>query len=281
MNDSRNAAYDLETDDGEIPALLAAIYERYGYDFRDYEPQSLRSRIWQRVWEERVAGLPELESKILDEPECLQRLLRTLSLNGRALFDEPGFYLACRRAVLPVLRTYPSIRIWDVGCSTGEQLYSLAILLWEEGLHERATIYSTDTNEGIIREARAGAFPVERAGFYAANYRRAGGQRDLSEYYTVQGEQAIFHPLLQSHVVWSTHSLVTDASFNDFHFILCRNVLVHFNKTLQSRVLRLIHESLVRFGVLALGQQEDLPAIPWAEYYTVLNSYAKLYRRRL
>jgi chemotaxis protein methyltransferase CheR len=263
----------------EISALLEAVYQEYGYDFRDYAPASLRRRVWKCVWEEGVAGVPELVEKIVGDRACLERFLLVLSTHMIAMFRDPGFYLACRQNVLPWLRTYPSVQVWQVGCSTGEELYSLAILLWEEGLHERTRIYATDTNETILRQAQAGAFPLSAMPVYAHLYTQAGGQRPFNEYYTVQGNQAIFHRRLQKNVVWSTHQLVTDASFNEFHLILCRNVMIYLNHRLQERVLRLLYDSLVRSGVLALGRQESLPLTPWAAYYEAVDGREKLYRR--
>jgi chemotaxis protein methyltransferase CheR len=263
----------------EIPTLLEAVYQEYGYDFRDYAPASLKRRVWKCVWEEGVTSVPELSEKILGDPDCLERFLLVLSTNMIAMFRDPGFYLACRQKVLPLLRTYPHVQVWQVGCSTGEELYSLAILLWEEGLHERTRIYATDTNETILRQAQAGTYPLSVMPVYNHHYSQAGGQRPFSEYYTVQGNQAVFHQRLQKNVVWSTHQLVTDASFNEFHLIFCRNVMIYLNQSLQERVLRLLYDSLVRSGVLALGRQESLPLTPWAAYYEPIDGGEKLYRR--
>ncbi|MCI0395574.1 MAG: protein-glutamate O-methyltransferase CheR [Chloroflexi bacterium] len=276
---SQDTDYQVEDADPEIQSLLKSVYQEYGYDFRGYALASLKHRIWQSVWQENVTAVPELEQKILREPACLERFLLILATNTTTMFRDPGFYLACRQKIVPLLRTYPFVRIWHVGCSAGQDVCSLAILLWEEGLYERTRIYATDINETILQQARSGVFPLGMIAEYARNYRQAGGRRSFSDYYTIRDNQVVFHPRLQENVIWATHNLVTDASFNEFHFILCRNVLIHFNSWLQERVCRLLHESLVRLGVLGLGSQESLPSGPWTTGYEIMDAHEKLYRK--
>lgn len=208
----------------------------------------------------------------------MEKLLLDLSVNVTAMFRDPSFYLALRHKVVPLLRTYPFTRIWHAGCSTGEEVYSLAILLGEEDLLQRTRIYATDINEVVLQRARAGIFPLERMQEYTQNYLSAGGKRSFSEYYTARYDGALFDPALLERVVFSQHNLVTDRSFAEFHVILCRNVLIYFDRDLQRRVLGLFHESLVPFGILGLGRQETLRFSRYEDRYEELNAAEKLYR---
>lgn len=268
---------DLETI--EIQLLLEGIYRHYGFDFRDYVIASLRRRIWNVVKAEGLATISALQDRVLHDPAAMERFLLSLSVNVTSMFRDPSFYLTFRTRVVPLLRTYPFIRIWHAGCSTGEEVYSMAILLQEEGLYERCRIYATDMNEAVLGRARAGIFPLNRMQEYTANYLRAGGKRSFSEYYTAAYDGAIFRPQLQEHVVFSQHNLAMDSSFNEFNVILCRNVLIYFNERLQERVHNLLHASMVMFGVLGLGQQETIRFNQHEASYEELARGEKLYRR--
>lgn len=263
----------------EIELLLEGVFQCYGFDFRHYARASLKRRIWHSVDEERVNSVSALQEKLLHDPACMERFLLALSINVTALFRDPGFYLAFREKVLPQLRTYPFIRIWHAGCSTGEEVYSLAILLQEEGLYERTRLYATDMNEVVLARARDGVYPLESMKEYAQNYGKAGGRRPLADYYMAQYERAIFQASLKKNIVWSQHNLVTDGSFNEFHVILCRNVLIYFDQTLQARVHKLFYESLITFGMLGLGQKESIRFSPHAACYEELDSTEKWYRK--
>jgi chemotaxis protein methyltransferase CheR len=195
------------------------------------------------------------------------------------MFRDPTFYVAFREHVVPLLRTYPFIRIWNAGCSTGEETYSLAILLQEDGLYDRARIYATDFNADVLARARAGELPLDRMQEYTQNYQQAGGARDFSAYYAVQGEIAKLDAGLSEHVVFAQHNLASDRSFNEFNVVLCRNVLIYFGRDLQRRVHRLFYESLGRFGVLGLGQKETLRFTGLEDSYEELDSREKLYRK--
>jgi chemotaxis protein methyltransferase CheR len=197
----------------------------------------------------------------------MERFLLVLSINVTALFRDAGFYRAFREQVVPRLRTYPFIRIWHAGCSSGEEVYSLAIVLQEEGLYDRVRLYATDMNEVILARARDGIYPMERMKTYDQNYLRAGGKRTLSDYYTTQYGRAMFNSGLKKNIVWSQHNLVTDGSFNEFHVILCRNVLIYFDQVLQTRVHQLLYESLINFGMLGLGQMESIRFSPFEACY--------------
>src|SRR5688500_9239449 len=209
----------------------------------------------------------------------MERLLAGLSVSVTTMFRDPSFYVAFREQVIPLLRTYPFIRIWNAGCSTGEETYSLAILLEEEGLYERARIYATDFNAEVLRQARAGEFPLDRMREYTQNYQAAGGTKEFSAYYTVATGVAKLHERLSTNVVFAQHNLAADRSFNEFNVILCRNVLIYFGRDLQRRVHRLFHESLGQFGVLALGQKETLRFTDVDDCYEELDAREKIYRR--
>lgn len=268
-----------ELEDIEINLLLEGVFRYYGFDFRNYAPASLKRRIWKIVRAENLTSISGLQEKILHDTAYLERFLLGLSVNVTAMFRDPSFYLAFRNKVVPLLRTYPFIRIWCAGCSTGEEVYSMAILLQEEGLHHRCRIYATDMNEMVLKKAKAGIFSLQLMQEYTQNYLQAGGKQSLSEYYTAAYDNAIFRSSLRENIVFSAHNLVTDGSFNEFNVILCRNVLIYFNQTLQERVHKLLYESLCMFGVLGLGHKESLKLTLYDKSYEELESREKLYRK--
>jgi chemotaxis protein methyltransferase CheR len=268
---------DLET--LEVSLLLDGIYRRYGYDFREYAPASLRRRVRRRMEGEHAASVTELLAKLLHDPLVMERLLLDLSINVTAMFRDPTFYVALRDKVVPLLRTYPFSRIWVAGCSTGEEVYSLAILLQEEDVYDRARIYATDINQAVLERARDGVFPLDKMRQYTQNYIKAGGRRAFSEYYVAAYDGAQFARSLVDNVVFAQHNLVSDRSFNEFNVILCRNVMIYFDKTLQDRVHQLFYESLAMFGVLALGHKESITFSPVAERYDELDRDERLYRK--
>lgn len=261
----------------EIALLLEAVYQRYGFDFRHYAMASLKRRIRHCVYAEKLNTVTALQEKLLYQPACMERFLLALSINVTALFRDAGFYRTFREKIVPRLRTYPFIRIWHAGCSSGEEVYSLAILLHEEGLYERVRFYATDMNEVILARARDGIYPLDRMREYGQNYIRAGGKKVLADYYTTQYGRAIFRSSLKKNIIWSQHNLVTDGSFNEFHVILCRNVLIYFNQTLQARVHKLLYESLINFGMLGLGQMESVQFSPYENNYEPWDTLEKWY----
>jgi chemotaxis protein methyltransferase CheR len=263
----------------ELSLLLEGVYRQYGFDFREYAPASLRRRVWRRVHAEGLTTVSALQDKLLHDPACMERLLLDLSINVTAMFRDPSFYVAFRRKVVPALRTYPFTRIWVAGCSTGEEVYSLAILLQEEKLYHRTRIYATDINEAVVDRARRGVFPLDKMREYTRNYIKAGGTNAFSEYYLAKYDGAQFQRSLTENVVFAQHNLVSDRSFNEFNVIICRNVMIYFDRTLQDRVHRLFYESLVNFGVLGLGHKESIRFSPYERRYEELDQYEKLYRR--
>jgi chemotaxis protein methyltransferase CheR len=272
-------AYDSDLEKLEIELLLEGVYRHYGFDFRSYAYASIRRRLWKRVEGEDLRTISDLTARILHDQDAMERLLLDLSVNVTSMFRDPGFYRELREKVVPLLRTYPFIRIWHAGCSTGEEVFSMAILLEEEGLYDRARLYATDINDVVLQRARQGIFPLDRMQEYTENYIRAGGKRSFSEYYTAKYDGAIFKPELTRNIVFSQHNLVTDRSFSEFHVIFCRNVLIYFDKTLQNRVHALFYDSLVMFGILALGSKESLKFSQYEPCYEKLSASEKLYRK--
>jgi chemotaxis protein methyltransferase CheR len=268
-----------DLDEIELELLLEGVYRRYGFDFREYAPASLRRRVWRRVHAEGLTTLSALQDKLLHDPACMERLLLDLSINVTAMFRDPTFYVAFREKVVPLLRTYPFTRIWVAGCSTGEEVYSLAILLHEEGVAERARLYATDINDSVLERARAGVFPLDKMREYTQNYINAGGKRAFSEYYLAKYEGAQFQRSLAENVVFAQHNLVSDRSFNEFTVIVCRNVMIYFDRALQDRVHRLFYESLVNFGVLALGAKESIKFSPHESSYEELDAAERLFKK--
>ena len=268
-----------EVEEIEVALLLEAIVRRYGFDFREYAPASLKRRLRRRMDGEKVETVSALQNLILHDPAVMERLLLDLSVNVTAMFRDPSFYRSVRENVVPALRTYPFARLWVAGCSTGEEVYSLAILLAEEGLSDRVRIYATDINQTVIDVARLGVFPLDKMQEYTQNYIRAGGTRSFSEYYVARYDGARFASSLVDGVVWAQHNLATDAAFNEFHVITCRNVMIYFAQPLQEHVHRLFYDSLAMFGVLALGQKETIRFSPHESSFEELDAEERLYRK--
>ncbi|HZS03239.1 MAG TPA: protein-glutamate O-methyltransferase CheR [Blastocatellia bacterium] len=272
---------DGELEQIEIDLLFEGLNRRYGVDLRDYEQSSLRRHLHDCMRQERVETVSGFQEKALHDAECLERLLLAVASADTTMFRDPGFYRAFREKVVPQLRTYPFVRVWLAGCSTGEEVWSLAILLEEEGLYPRCRIYATDLSREVVRKARDGVFPLTSVRDYTSNYLRSGGTRYLSDYFTTHEGRVIFNPALRRNVVFSEHNLVTDGSFNEFQVVFCRNVMSHFNQPLQERVHELIYESLNMFGVLGLGGRESLRLSPREAFYEPLDNEHRLYRKVL
>ena len=264
----------------ELDLLLTAVARRHGYDFRQYSPASLRRRVLRSMHEEGLSTLSGLQELLLHDPSALARFISHLSVHVTSMFRDPAVYRALREHAVPLLKTWPFLRIWHAGCATGEEVYSLAILLHEEGLLERSRIYATDLSDGLLERARRGTYPLSVMRDYTANYLASGGSEDFSSYYTADHRNARLREDLRRSIVFSQHNLVSDGSFNEFHLILCRNVMIYFDGELRNRVLELLHESLVMFGVLGLGQRESLRFTPRQEcYQPLVDPSVRLYRR--
>lgn len=268
-----------EVEGVEITLLLEAVYRVYGYDFRDYSPASVIRRIRKFLKEEKLPTVSILMDKLLRDPPMLRRFLFALSVSVTSFFRDPAFYRRFRERVIPDLRDIPSVRVWIAGCSSGEEAYSIAILLEEEGLLSKSRIYATDLNEDLLETARNGVYPLDKAQEFMSHYKTAGGRHSFSDYYRTRHGRFVMLSNLRSSVVWAQHNLVTDASFNEFHAILCRNTLIYFNRPLQERVHRLIYDSLAPGGVLGLGNKESLSFSPHESCYETLDKKEKLYRK--
>jgi chemotaxis protein methyltransferase CheR len=273
------AKAELGLEDIEIDLLLEGIYRAHGFDFRDYSRASIKRRILEVIRAEKVETVSAFQNKVLHDTACLERFLLRLSVHATAMFRDPSFYLTFRRRVVPLLRTYPTVQIWVAGCSTGEEVYSLAILLQEENLYPKCRIYATDISQAVLRKARAGIFPLAAMREYTANYHHAGGTHEFSDYYTAQYDSVLYSNSLRANIVFSEHNLATDGSFNEFQVILCRNVMIYFNKALQERVHNLIYESLSMFGIFGLGNKESLKFTAREGFYEKLDGRDKLYRK--
>lgn len=262
----------------EIELLLDGVHRLYGYDFRNYALPSLKRRIWHHVHAENVLTISALQEKVLHDRACFERFVYSLSIPVTEMFRDPGLFLTFRQKVVPLLRTYPYIRIWHAGCSTGEEVYSMAILLHEEGLYDKARIYATDMNERSLQQAKEGVYDISRMKQYTKNYLEAGGTRAFSEYYTAKYNSVILQPYLRKNIIFAEHNLATDTSFNEFNVIFCRNVMIYFNDELRDHVHGLFHESLSRFGILVLGSKESIHFTKYSDCYESLDRVEKIYR---
>ncbi|ANF98258.1 CheR family methyltransferase [Paenibacillus bovis] len=268
-----------ERENIEIDLLLEGVHRLYGYDFRNYARASLTRRIWHHVHAENLKSVSALQERVLHDRSCFERFVQNLSIPVTEMFRDPQLFRMFREKVIPLLRTYPYIRIWHAGCSTGEEVYSMAILLHEEGLLDKARIYATDMNNRSLQQAREGVFGIDRMQLYTKNYLEAGGTRSFSEYYTAKYQSVIFQPFLRKHIIFAEHNLATDRSFNEFNVILCRNVMIYFDDKLRERVHGLFHESLSRFGILVLGSKESMQFTGYSDSYEPLDRLEKVYRK--
>lgn len=263
----------------EIHLLLEGIYSYYGFDFRNYVAASIRRRIWYRIRAERLKNVSSLQEKVLHDPSVMARLLSDFSIHVSEMFRDPHFFKSFRKNVVPLLKEIPFVRIWHAGCSTGEEIYSMAIILHEEGLYHKTKIYATDMNEDLLKKAKDGAYPLDKMQAYMSNYQIAGGMKEFAEFFEVCHDKAVFHPFLTQNVVFAQHNLATDRSFNEFHVIICRNVMIYFDKVLQNRVHGLFCESLCSSGFLGLGDKEDIAFNNYSDRYEAFDSEQKIYRK--
>ncbi|HKU39187.1 MAG TPA: protein-glutamate O-methyltransferase CheR [Polyangiales bacterium] len=263
----------------EVELLLTGLAERYGYDFRNYARASLTRRIRRSVQQEGVANVSALQERLLHDPAAAMRFVTSLSVHTTAMFRDVDVYRALRNEVIPILRTYPFVRIWHVGCSSGEEVYSLAILLEETGLYERCRIYATDLSDAILERARQGVFSLRSMREYTQAYQRTGGTHDFSSYYVADHQHAVLRQSLRRNVVFSQHNLVCDSAFNEFQLIMCRNVLLYFDNTLRDRALSLFNDSMSSFGLLVLGKKETLRYSSLETRYRELGEGLRIYRR--
>ena len=265
----------------ELQLLLEAIYRRYGYDFRSYSVASVRRRVQQHLIVARYDNICALMHDILHNGEAFSALLSNLTINVTEMFRDPDFYQAFREKVVPVLRTHPFLKVWHAGCATGEEIYSMAILLKEEGLYERCQIYATDIDKEVLEKARRGIFPASELRRFTENYERSGGKKKLSDYYTEKYDNIIMDPALKKNVIFADHDLATDQVFGEMQVVLCRNVLIYFNKELQKRVFRLFKDSLDIAGYLCLGSKESLRFSGCADAFDIIEEKQRIYKKRM
>jgi chemotaxis protein methyltransferase CheR len=265
----------------EIDLLLEAIFQKYGYDFRNYGKAHIKRRIIHRLATSGLENIAELQHRIIYKPEFLKTILEDLSITVTEMFRDPSFYLMVREEVLPILKTYPYFKIWHAGCATGQEVYSMAIMLKEERLYDRAQIYATDFNQIALQKAKDGIYPIDRIKEYTYNYQKAGGKNAFSDYYTAKYESVILDKSLKKNIVFADHNLVTDGVFAEVHVIICRNVLIYFNKNLQDRVLSLFQDSLMPGGYLCLGSKESLRFAQNFKNFQTINDKEKIYKKKL
>jgi chemotaxis protein methyltransferase CheR len=272
-----NTVHDNEVK--EIDDLLAAVFEQYGYDFRNYSRASIERRIRHFLPGSGCGSVPEMTARLLEDRSFFSRLVRDFSITVTDMFRDPFVYACLREQVVPVLKTFPFIRIWHAGCATGEEAYSLAVVLKEEGLYDRSTVFVTDFNDDALRIAKQGIYPLEKVRDVSKRYQEAGGTGSFSDYYHADGYSVALDSALRKNMVFANYNLVTDGVFGEFHLILCRNVLIYFNRTLQDRVFGLFRDSLVHGGFLCLGTKETPGFSSSADEYTPLDARAKVYRK--
>ncbi len=260
--------------------LLWSLYEKWGYDFRNYSPAHLNRRIRNRMNLSGFSTVDRLREAVVESEQMAARLIQDLSIGVTEMFRDPDFFQAMREKVVPLLKTWPHLNIWHAGCASGEEAYSMSIVLKEEGIGNRALIYATDFNQVALDRAREGIYPDERIREYTRNYQRSGAQGAFSDYFSSRYDSAIMDPALKKNIVWANHNLATDSVFAEVHLILCRNVLIYFNAELQNRVHALFFESLVRGGILCLGLKESLRFSPYAGRYVALDRSHRIFQKR-
>lgn len=263
----------------EIDLFLEAIFKCYGYDFQLYARASIKRRIKHLMKKNGYNRISDMTSDILHDPSVFEKVVYDFSITVTEMFRDPSFYQSLRNKIIPYLKTYPFIKIWHAGCATGEEVYSLAILLKEEGIYNKATIFATDFNEHALDVARQGIYSLKDTQKYSTNYQKAGGKASFSDYYYAKYNSAIMRKSLSKNVTFANHNLVTDGVFGEMHLILCRNVLIYFNKDLQNKVLTLFNESLIHGGFLALGSKETLSFSSIENDFKPIDKKNKIFRK--
>ena len=269
-----------DSSDLEISTLLEAIYQKYGYDFRQYSQAHIRRRVTNRMAMSGLEDISQMLTKVLNDEIFASALLQDLSITVTEMFRDPSFYVSFRENVIPILKTYPFLKIWHAGCATGEEAYSMAIVMQEEGLYDRTIIYATDFNQRVLNQAKEGIFSNKMMKIYTTNYQLSGGKNSFSSYYTSDHENVIMNQSLKKNIVWANHNLVTDSVFAEAHLILCRNVLIYFNHDLQNKVQSLFYDSLINGGILCLGSKESLRFTDLHDEYKELDKKQRIFKKR-
>jgi len=269
-----------DTSELEISSLLEAIYQKYGYDFRQYSKAHINRRIRNSMVLSGLEEVSQIQSKVLNNEKYAYELLQELSITVTEMFRDENFYKSLRENVIPILKTYPFLKIWHAGCATGEEAYSMAIILQEEGLYDRTTIYATDFNQHALNRAKEGIISNALMREYTSNYQLSGGKEPFSSYYTSSHNHIIMNQSLKKNIVWANHNLVSDSVFAEVHLILCRNVLIYFDNTLQNKVQKLFLESLINGGILCLGTKESLRFTEFYEKYSELDKKQRIFKKK-
>ncbi|MDY6934711.1 MAG: protein-glutamate O-methyltransferase CheR [Spirochaetota bacterium] len=269
-----------EIENIEIQLLLDGIYKRYGYDFRNYNRTSLKRRIKSFISKTECTNISDLLSRLLYDKTLLESMIFYISITVTEMFRDPFVYKAIREKVLPYLKTFPIIKIWHAGCATGEEVYSMAILLIEEGIYDRSLIYATDFNDTALGRAKEGIYSIDQIKQYTTNYQRSGGKISLSDYYHSEYDTVIMNRRLKKRITFANHNLVTDSAFGEMHFIICRNVMIYFNKDLQNRVFKLFYDSLIFNGFLCIGDKESLDFINVNDNFNIIATKEKIYQKK-
>ena len=276
---ARSRKYSPDLENLEIELLLEGVFRHYGFNFQEYSSVPIRRAVWEIIRREKLRTVSGLQEMLLHDYDCMERFLAFLAPSSSSY--GPEFYEVFRKDVIPLLRTYPFARIWHAGCASVYDLYTLAILLEEEGIYDRCTLYATDLNETILQKAHDGIFPLIALEKYNRDYEKAGGRSTFSDYYSGGGQNGIFRSSLRKNMVFAQHNLATDGSFNEFNVILCRNVLSLFNETVQARAHKVLYESLTLFGILGLGPRESIQLSPNHYCYAEMDAERHLYRKIL
>jgi chemotaxis protein methyltransferase CheR len=264
----------------ELELLLEAIYRKYGYDFRDYSKASIKRRIMNRISIAGLESISQAQHELLYNQKFFETLLLDLTVNVTEMFRDPTFFKEVRENIIPELKKQPAINIWHAGCASGEEVYSMAIILWEEGLWEKSRIYATDTNEAILAAAKKGVYPIDKMKGYTTNYLKAGGRASFSDYYSAHYEHAMIEKFLKKNIVFSDHNLATDTVFGEMDLIMCRNVLIYFNSKLQNRIFQLFADSLSEEGFLCLGSKETIVYSDSVHQFETVSDEERIFRKR-
>jgi chemotaxis protein methyltransferase CheR len=276
--------YDLEVQSNiniEVSLFLEGIHQKYGYDFREYSKAHIKRRLMHRMSASQFNSISEMQHKVINNEKFFEQILRDFSINVTEMFRDPSFYYRFREEIIPILKTYPFIKIWHAGCSTGEEVYSMAIILKEEGLYDRSQIYATDFNQSVLQKATEGIYPINKIKEYTYNYQKAGGLNSFSDYYTAKYDSVIINNDLKQNIVFADHNLVSDKVFAEVHLIVCRNVLIYFNKKLQDNVLRLFKDSLIPGGYLCLGSKESIRFSDSYHQFETIDENERLFKKKL
>lgn len=280
LPEAADSEVQLENERIEIRLLLEGIFLKYGYDFREYANAHTKRRLTHRLQLSGLENFAQMQHRVIHDESFFNTLLLDLSINVTEMFRDPGFYKKVRAQLIPVLKTYPFIKIWHAGCAAGQEVYSMSILLEEEKMKHRAQLYATDFNELILKRAKEGIYPIDVMKEYTANYQKAGGKVHFSDYYTADYDHVILKSRLREKVLFSSHNLVTDGVFGEMHLILCRNVLIYFNRDLKNRVIKLFYDSLCSGGYLCLGSKESLKFTDWEDRFERIDPGETIYRKK-